>query len=326
MYITFTNNNKKFGGITNNGGSRTVLCSTNELRSLGHRVDVVSHTDKFTWSPHPPVKHQINPSTTHLIAVSISDVADLMKQKLYQKYNCFYWARPFEIDTKTQRWQMKKKKAIKLLIEFQKKGKIITNSSWQNDWLLKHGIQSELCYSGQDLEYRDYKPDYTGEHKLCIGAQYSTKRRKGWSEFKAIMHILGDSCDYVAFGSEKYKGPKLGAYLRNPTRDELIKMYRGIDVFVCCSKLEGFYNPSCEASINGAVLLVNDCKSNGVGDISYSHTCYKYRDVQEVKEIIEGMNLEEMTKKVANCQHLIREKIGDRKTNMQKFVRILEGK
>ena len=115
-------------------------------------------------------------------------------------------------------------------------------------------------------------------------------------------------------------------YLQNPPRDQLTKLYRGMDVFVCCSKFEGFYNPGAEASIQGCVLLGNNVKSNGCSDYLNSYTGYKYENVETVKQLIEKLTIEEMTNKVSNCQQLIREKIGSRKTNMKRFVRILEGK
>jgi glycosyltransferase involved in cell wall biosynthesis len=340
MHITFYGKHNYWGGLANGGGSRTILLSAQELRELGHGVDIVACSDKFTWFPHPPIKHEVSKNTDVVIANSISDVKEIMEQ--YPDKKLAYWSRPFEIDVENQKWQMSEEKALRRMLKFYRKGGIImSNSKWQCDYLKLHGIKSHLIYSGQDIECEDKRPDYNGDFPLVIGCQYSSKPRKGWKEFKKIVKMLGtEKYEYVSFGSEKCKAKFLSEYIRNGSRQQINELYQKMDVFVCCSSLEGFYNPGVEAAINGCLLMVNDNPRNGAMDYTTESTAYIYESnlipwigvgggVQLNGACYDNVDFETSLSdldfsKVAKCQKLIREKIGTRKSCMKKMVEVLK--
>ena len=319
MKICFYGNHKYWGGLAQNGGSRTILLSAKTLEIIGHDVDIVTHTDRFTWFAHKAVRSHVPKKTDLLIAISISDVKDLIKN--YRKYKLAYWARPFEMTTKYQKWQMSQKKVLKVLSKFRAiGGKIICNSGWQVEWLGKHGIKSTLVFSGQDLGNIDYPPDYQSEFKMTICCQYSTKKRKGWKDFKKLAKLCGNRYEYVAFGSEKCKDKFLSKYLCNPKREALNELYRQSDIFFIPSKYEGFYNCGVEAAMQGCLLVGSYYKSNGIGDYVGFHTGHIYDTLEEARQIL----LKPDFKRVAKCQALIRKRIGTRKQNMKKLVECLQ--
>ncbi|MCP4651206.1 MAG: glycosyltransferase [PVC group bacterium] len=323
MKITFFGNNKKWGGLANNGGSRTILLSAETLRELGHGVNVVACSDKFTWFPHPPIKHKVSSNTDVVIAISISDVKDIMDK--YPGKKLAYWARPWES------WHSSEKKCLKLLKRFRLfGGTIMVNSGWQKDYLETKNITSHLVYSGQDIEWKmesGYNQPYD---RMVIGCQYSSKPRKGWKEFKKIAKLLGDKYEYVAFGSEKCKNKFISRYLRNPAREKLNEFYRSMDVFFIGNQLEGFLNVGSEAVINGALLICNSNPRSGAHDYCNEETAHMYNYTGDGKrtgllgfQIMRIMDNLDFTK-VAKCQKLIREKIGTRKKNMERMIEVLE--
>jgi glycosyltransferase involved in cell wall biosynthesis len=306
--IVFYANHKYWGGLANNGGSRTILLSANVLRGLGHKVDVLSHTDKFTWFEHPPVIDKLPQNTDVVIAVSISDVPEIMKKCSDKKLA--YWARPFEF------WQEQKGECLKILKKFN--GKIMCNSEWQTTWLKKHGIDSQIVYSGQDISNPVLKEKHNTP--VVVGVQYSTKPRKGWKEFKNIVNITGNSVKYAGYGSENCRERFFDTYLKNPKRDELAELYKKIDVFVCSSTLEGFYNPGAEAAMAGCVIISNNNKKNGCMDYCDYNTAHIYNTPFEASQSIMHPDYSKPQK----MQKLIIDKIGSREMNMKRMVECLK--
>lgn len=315
MNICFYANHHYYGGLANNGGSRTILLSAEVLRALGHRVDIVACVDNFIWFAHPPVKKDVPKDTDVIIAVSISDVP-LIYKKYHGRYKLAYWARPFEL------WQKTENKCCRILKKFTEKynGIVICNSSWQTTWLATQGIKATLCLSGQDLDYKEYLPDHEEGYDITVGVQYSTKERKGWKEFKAIAAILGTSVEYVGYGSEKCKDELFSKYLRNPNRKELNKLYRSMDVFVCCSSLEGFFNPGVEAAMQGCVIVCNNLLQNGCTDYCNGDTSHIYNNLKEAAKFILNPDF----KKVKKMQGYIFNNIGNRKQAMEWMVKCLK--
>jgi len=310
MNIAFYGNHFYYGGLANNGGSRTILLSAEELRKLGHRVDVVTHTDRFTWFKHPKVIRKIAKDTDCLVAISISDVG-IMTKAAPKGCKLFYWARPMEF------WQKSERKCLKKLKNFP--GKIMCNSRWQVNWLNEHGIKAEVFFSGQDLEDKVPKRQHANKFPI-VGVQYSTKPRKGWGNFKRIVDILGTSVRYVGFGSEKCKENIFSIYLRNPGRDELTDLYRRMSVFVCCSDLEGFYNPGVEAAMQGCVIVANNNSRNGCMDYCTPETAHIHLSPVTAAENILNPDFT----KVDKMRDIIKTKIGTRKQNMERMIECLK--
>lgn len=313
MNICFYADDKRWSQLSPTGGTRTVIRSAQTLRELGHNVSIVAHKDGYSWDKHPKPIHSVPKNTDILIAVSISDVKHVMK---YKSMRLAYWARPFET------WQKPEHKCLRMLEKFTRKskGKILCNSKWQVDFLSSKHIKSTLCLSGQDIDYKDCLPNPQEGKNIVVGTQYSTKPRKGWRQFKKIVNILGSSVECVGFGSEKCKNKVFGKYLRNPSREKLNELYRSIDVFICCSKLEGFYNPHVEAAMQGCVIICNDNPRNGCMDTANEETAHIYHTPLEAAECILNPDFS----KVEKMQEYIIENIGNRTNSMKWFAKCLK--
>lgn len=133
MKICFAGLHPYWGGLENNGGSKTILCAAQVLRELGHDAYVATWKDNFTWWRHEPIRRQVDSDTDIVVAIGISDVPIIMKK--YARMKLAYWARPFEI------WHTSKPELKRVLRKFQKVGKIICNSSWQIRYLKKKGYR-----------------------------------------------------------------------------------------------------------------------------------------------------------------------------------------
>ncbi len=345
MRITFFADDPRWSGLSNGGGTRTLVLSAQTLRELGHNVSIVAHKDGYSWDKHPKPIHNVPKNTDILIAVTISDVKHVMK---YKGMRLAYYSRPVECDTKGHKWQMSQKKALATLRKFTKKykGVIISNSGWQIKWLKKHGIKSHLVYSGQNLTCVNprTREGWLDGHSLSLFCQYSDNPAKGWKEFVNISKLCGDKYDYFAFGSKKCKAfkyakkPSLTAYkfltnyYQNPSRDDLNFDYQCKDIFFCTSKREGFYNCGVEAVMNGCLLIGNSNYKNGCVDYLTPETGYIYNNTNEVPALLKSLDIrhrthdkmDEVIEKVTNCQKLIKEKIGSRSDNMRSMIKVLK--
>lgn len=312
--IAFYNDHHYWGGLANNGGSRTILLSAKTLNEMGHEAVVVTHHDKFTWFKHPKPVRKVPKDADVVVAVSISDVHDLVCGPVsWNQYA--YWARPYET------WQMDMEQICALLRKLvQIEGIILVNSEWQQKELAAHGIDSTVVYQGYDMPPGGISSTGVWEKPHYIGCQYSTKTRKRWHDFAVLREALGDQdyC-YVAFGDEPYKAKWLTTYLRHPSREQLTDFYRGCHFFFCPNSLEGLYNPAVEAALCGSLLVVSSRPKNGMVDFCDNTTAEMYYLLAEAAQCIRNPH----TERVQACQQRITEKIGTRRRNMIRLVEVL---
>jgi len=294
LNISFYSDDPKWSQLSNGGGTRTILKSAQALRELGHKVSIVAHKDNFTWEKHQKPIHKVPANTDILIAVTISDVKHIMK---YKGMRLAYYSRPVECDTKGHKWQMSQKKALATLRKFKKhNGTVISNSGWQVDWLAKHGIKSNLVYSGIDL---DFWNDTGGSHKYIgglINKRHKTKRSDIVKKY-ATVHLKNN----------------LNAY-------GVRELYNKCSIWLAPTEKEGFHNVPAEACMCGNLIVCNRLKRNGMGDYATDETAMRYDTEDELLECIENPDFN----KVSLMQELIREKIGSREKNMKRMVRLLK--
>ena len=294
MRIVFYADDPRWSQLSNGGGTRTVIKSAQTLRELGHKVSIVAHKDDFTWEKHPKPVHKVPKNTDILIAVTISDVKHVMK---YKGMRIAYWSRPVECDTKGHKWQTSKKKAIKRLKKFRGIGGIMmSNSSWQIEWLAKHGIKSHLVYSGLDL---DFWKDTGGLHRDVgglINKRHKTKRSDIVKKC-ATIHLKG-----------------------NLNSKQVRELYNKCSIWLATSTKEGFHSPPAEACLCGCLVVCNRLKRNGMQDYATDETAMRYSSNLELLECVGDADWS----KVAKMQKVLRENIGNRKSNMKRLVRILK--
>lgn len=316
MNITFYGNHNYYGGLQNNGGSRTILLSAKVLQQLGHNVNVVAVCDKFTWFKHIKVRKTVPKNTDICIAISISDVGHIMKN--VKDCRLAYWARPIEF------WQKDEHVALNILSKFVRKrdGLIMCNSGWQVEWLNKYAVNSNLLFAGIDynkwlnkrmLKYRKY-------HICC---QYSDKSRKRWEDFRKLRRKLGDKFKYVGFGSKNCKDKFLDKYIKNPTHDELQNMYNDSVYFFAPNRFEGFYNCAAEAALCGCIVMRSNYSTNGMfdwADTDHTLTFYTIGDAVDKIKKYDGVRL------YKNLRKHIKSVVGTREKNMKRLVELCQKK
>lgn len=311
MRIAFCNIDSYWGGLANNGGSRTILLSCEHLRRLGHTADIVSPVDKFTWFKHPRPLKKIPKDADVLVAVAISDVKHVMKAA--NGRTMAYWARPAET------WQYSKEKCERRLKKFVAAGGIVmVNSGWQLEYWSERDIDTTVVWAGMDFEL--YEPGTSEQRgrESTIAAQYSTKPRKGCDHVLALMLKLGRKLyRYTGFGSEN--APDYWVrYTKNASSSQVRKIYRSAKYFLCPNTLEGWYNCAAEAALCGCTLVVRDSRSNGSSDFVTRENSIVYQTIDEAASRIRAGE-------AGDNQDVVRrlKQTGSREQCMQRMVEVL---
>lgn len=294
MKICFAALHKYWGGLANNGGSKTILKSAEVLRKMGHRVDIAAVNDRHTWVSHPHIIHKIPKDTDVVIANSVSDIGIVLKSNAKRKY---WWARGLEL------WQ----KPIEKIIKKSKKIDVIVNASH----LLKHFPHGKLCYAGLDLGFwEDCGIASFIKNKGTIGCIYSKQHKtKRYDLFKKIQKPIAGKMRI------EYKT------LRNKLNaQQLLQFYNQCDIWFAPTELEGFHNVPAEANLCGCLVVCNRLDSNGMGDYATEDTAMRYTGWDELLACIENPDFS----KVEKMQKVLKEKIGSREKNMKRFVELIK--
>ncbi len=312
MKLCFFSGHKKYGGLSDNGGSKTIIKSAEALRLLGHSVYVVAHSDRHTWVKHPKVKRRIKKGTDVIVAASISDIWPMQRQAP-KGAKLAYWARGFES------WQKPPADIYKILRRFCAHHKILTNSSWLRDKFKRHKIKSKVVFSGMDLDaWQDLGVRTHG--KVGIGCLHNPDHAtKKWSSFMKLKEILGtDLFRYYSFGRRKNSEPDV-KHFASPSHDELLYMYSRCHIFYAPTVLEGFHNCPAEACLCGALVVASDVPSNGMGDYSSNQTAMIYHTIEEAAEMCRKPDYS----RVVAMQDVLKHKVGGREVNMKRMAGLL---
>lgn len=308
MHIVFNCLHHYYGGISGNGGSRTIILAAQALRELDHKVDIAACVDKYHWHPHPKTLKHI-PKCDAVVSVSLPDNEITLKQapKGAQKA---IWLRAYP------KWIMPSKAILEALGRFNgKNGLIIANAGWICDKLAKHGIHSKLCFAGMD-SWKDRKLHCS--NKTIVGCLFNKNHpTKRFEDFKQLSKLLGkDKFTFHAFGAHK-KGPKwVDYYLSNPSHGQLEKFYSRCNAWFSPSTLEGFHNCPAESALCGSYLICCNRPSGGTGDFSNMETSYRYLSLEDAADHIRDFhdNPAKYQPKIQAMQTLLRVKIGNRRT------------
>jgi hypothetical protein len=289
---------------------------------LGHKVDIVTFKDSFKWFKHKKVIKDVPKNTDVVIAISILDVP-LIYKKYHGKHKLAYYSRPVECDTKGHKWQVSKKKALATLQKFNKhNGIVISNSSWQIDWLKKHGIKSTLVYSGLDLD--EYYPVPNARFKdVHIGAlHHKFHKTKRWDLVEKVAKNLDVNKYYfeVLTADKKGTGGNHMAYWYQPPLEDKRRMYSTCKIWFSPTEAEGFHNVAAEANLCGSLVVCNRLKRNGMQDYATDETAMRYDNFEELIECIENPDFS----KVEKMQNILTRDIGSREKNMKHLIKVLK--
>jgi len=293
-------------GLGNNGGSRTLIKCADVLSGLGNEVVLHSnHKSRYRWHTiDKGVKMSLSnkiPNGDVIIATGYGSVSSTVSSKISKK---FYYIRGFEL------WNAKKKN----LLNSYKSLKCIVNSSWLYDYLLSRGIKSDIVYAGLDFDIYYDKEEARGD---IIGGLFS-KRHKT----KRHSHVIDISKKC------KKKLVMLGRECRNRPFSEINEFYNGIKVWVSTSELEGFHNPPTEAAMCGCAIVCTDHHRGGVSDYAINNETaliYPSGDLKfAAKCVMRLMNDYKLRNKLdKNMKALLSSKIGDRESNMKRFMEVI---
>jgi len=310
--ICFCATDSFYGGINNNGGSRTIVLSAQTLRNMGHEAEVAAVCDNLTWFEHQKIHKKIPKDCDACIACSVSDVADMLASAP-AKAKKLWWCRLLED------YQMPKSKIIKTA----KKVRTIVNSEGLKKFFSKHGVKTEIVYQGIDDDWNIYRAQW---NKPTIGFLISNKKRKNLKLVRRIIKKLGDSYDYAGYGSKNEqdeatkKTTKLFKYFRlSPDHNGLVDIYNKCDIWCSVSDSEGLHNPPMEAALCGCELACYDTPLGGTCDYANKETAWLFKDVDSAVKQIKKIDYSKNVK----CRELIYNKIGTREQNMKRLLNLI---
>ena len=296
-------------GLANNGGSRTVILCGQMLEELGHRVDIIGTSDKFTWFNHKPIISYIPSDLDVIIATACTTVEPTLRSNINNKV---WYIRGHE------NWMYSEDRLINLY----KSGLVnIVNSKGLKQKLASYGVDSTVVYPGIDSfwEDRSLRP----KNKIRIGCLYQKKRTKRWEDFVTLAKILGnEDYEYVGFGDTMRNDGFLVDFKSNPSTNELINFYSSCHIFFAPTELEGLSNPPMEAALCGCLIICSDHPLNGMSDYAFKNKTamvYEFGNLYKAVELIKAPDWS----LVNNMQTFLKVEIGGREYNMRKLVKIL---
>ncbi len=301
MKIVFNTHNV---GLGNNGGSRTVIRCAETLAELGAEVVIYGNQGcSYNW--HKLKVKYVNatrpPKSDVAISCGYRSLKSVRRSDADRKFN---YIRGFEL------WQASENR----LIESFKRVECLVNSQWLHNRLAKSGIKSRILYPG--LDFDEY--NIASARQDIIGGLFHKR------------HATKRHDDVVRVAKRiKYNLLMLNRDIRNPSRKDLVAFYNKIKVWVSPTELEGLHNCPMEASLCGCGLVVTDCESGGTSDYAiHEQTALVYpkRHIKTASRQVRRLIKDDKLRKQLNDNmiELLRSKIGDRKTNMSKFLKWCE--
>ncbi len=287
-------------GLGNNGGSRTLLLCAENLALYGDEVVMFSnHKSKYSW--HKPkgihfAYGNTQPKCDVAIATGYKSVSHVRKSNADRKY---YYIRGHEL------WQQKHEKLVKSY----KSLKCIVNSEWLQKLLAENGVDSDIIYPGLDFEWF-----------------YSEKRNR--SGFGALYHNRhktkrhGDAVQVAV--QTGWPLQMLNKHIKNASPKDTRRFYNKFLAWFAPTELEGLHNPPMEAALCGCALVCTDHPCGGMLDYArHNETALVYpaRNLKVAANYLDRIMHDDALrmKLVKNMNMVLRQKIGDRITNMHKL-------
>lgn len=293
MKICFCATHPYWGGLSNNGGSKTIILSAKTLSDMGHQVDIAATSDKFTWFDHKKTLKHIPKGYDSYIACSIADIEPMIA--VTPKGKRFWWMRGIE------KWIMPKDDIRKIA----KNTKIIVIAKHLKDWLGKQKIESRLCYAGHDIDFFTPNPRHIGDH--IVGTlKHHKHKTKGYKLAKEMIAESGAKRNILKSTDNK-------------NQQEMKDYYNSCNIWLSATTLEGYHQAAAEACLCGCLLIALNSPHNGMSDYATNSTAMLFSNKEEGVEYIKNPDYSRIP---AMIEH-IKSNIGDRKTNMKKFLEII---
>lgn len=307
-------------GLGNNGGSQTIILSSQTLNDIGHKSNIVTDHggSGFTWFKHAkPIKNFPN-DTDVVIATGCTTVIHTSKLNIPKKY---WWIRGHEI------WGYPEKKLLSL---YNLKNVVnITNSHGLAKRISKLGC-TEPCHviqQGIDLDLWEDLNLRKDNKKIKIGCLYGQKPSKKWSDFVTLSKMLGsDQYEYIGIGSASPPNSSfLSSFAKNASKEKLKEVYSSCDIWFAPTVNEGLHNVPMEASLCGALLVCSNSDYNGmIHDYAFhNRSAFIYSNLDEAVSIIETKKREDNLNIIKESRKIIENDIGSRPHNMKKLIKLI---
>lgn len=302
-------------GLGNNGGSRTIIKSSETLEKLGHRSDLISKINRFTWFNYKQPLKSIPNDLDAIFATSCNTVNNTISTNIEKKY---WWIRGHE------NWTMTDSQLIDL---YNSEINLITNSISLKNRIQKLGCDKhiDVVYQGIDIHMWKDLNIRKNNKKVRIGCLYGTKPSKGWGYFTKLSRML-DSNKYelVSFGTSIPDCTFLSEFILNPSYKDLNRLYSSCDIWFAPTKSEGLHNVPMEAMLCGCLLICNDHDNNGMKyDYSFDReTSLVYQKIEDLPDILNDTSID-IASIINNGSDFIKNNIGSREDNMKKLVELI---
>jgi glycosyltransferase involved in cell wall biosynthesis len=255
-------------GIGPNGGSRTIVRSSNILYDMGHEV-IIWNTKKvpsYTWDEvKVPILTNINNvSSDVIIATAYGDVKSTIRAPDKNGLKA-HWIRGYETWQYSEDW-------IKENVLNQPTLKIV-NSICLQDKLKEYNIDSEVIRPGYDfnelkpLDIRQNKQGITLGGLFNKGDKRKTKRVE-WI-FEVIRKLKKDMeiclVMFGADGSPDVNDP-FDVFISNPVYERKNDVYNSCDIWLAPTENDSLHNPPAEAMLTECCVVGTDTPMNGMKD------------------------------------------------------------
>lgn len=320
--------------LANNGGSSTIVKSANTLVDLGHQVTIIANApNQHEWTPlkaNYEIYRDINkiPAADAVIATGFVTVAHVSRlpDKCGKK---FHWIRAWETWQIGDDSDIKKivldAPTIKLVNGIQLRRKLQTMGS--DSIIVRPGYDYDLLYPTNQRDTNSniiigglYKAGYHGKRKRTdwIFRTVNALRKKS---YKISLWMFGS--EIVANGNSV----AISKYLLKPPPETKNFLYNKVDIWLAPTQSEGLHMPAAEAMLTGCPVVGTKAPLSGMEDyLEHNKTGLVSQNnldsfIQETESLIFDKKYRSRLGESGRSRIL---EFGDRKSNMQKLVKVLE--
>jgi glycosyltransferase involved in cell wall biosynthesis len=249
------------------GAVREMIEVSNVLVKKGHRV-YIYHPDgtecKWLKSLAPSRKLSFLHKDSLDVLIGIIDwkpemYNDFLKAQASVKAVCLLGFEPTEEMARSLRGEIPPQDSAQKMIRdaMQKKFLILTDSSWQVEWVEKNvGYKAGPSFGGINLEMFYPGSVHPDNNKCRIIYSNDPRERKGTDIVeKAIELVKQDTSHSVELEFDSYWGKKF-------SQDELVNFIRQGDIFLDAHRRAGWCNPVAEAIACGVVPVCTAIGAN----------------------------------------------------------------
>ena len=314
-------------GLGKNGGSHTLVRSGNTLVDMGHEVIFVDDGKcKYDWTPFKFERTQKIPGNIDAtIATGIKSVPSLVK---FPSKVLVHWIRGHET------WVYPEEQVISIIKE--SPSIKIVNSICLKDKLKQFGIESTIIRPGYDYEEL-YPTNTRSLHSgIVIGGLYNEGKTKTRKRTNWIFEVVGklkeefSNINLFMFGTDGTPcNTLLDLFVKNPVAKQKNLIYNNCDIWLAPTNSEGLHLTPAEAMLTECVVLGTNAELSGMQDyLINDETGYISDDsINSFYNYAKFLCLMDKNKRntIGTNGKMKILSLGDRVTNMQKLIKVLQG-